>query len=431
MSKPQVKLKGELAALKHRRIVDAARDLFHAQGYNATSFDVLARKLGVTKPLIYGAFKSKGDVLYEICSTLFATVLEIVGEAKREEGSSGRKLRKLIVGLTLLMCRARQDMAIYLSEETMLRPHERSGIGRLRNTIHVMIVDLVTHGQATGEFRTADPRLAALAVTGMVTWVYNWYRPDGRLSPDEIAARLGLYGLLMVGSPEADHRVPGSRRDTSGVKPGITPHPAPGAGSRAIEASYDTRAGNPSRKLIVDAATNLFSRNGYERTTLDTLAKHIGIAKPLIYEFFDSKQQLLAEICQHSAELALDAIEQSYALQGSPTEILRGAVDRFLAIQIAQQPNITIFRRERHHLPPDVVLRMRELNSAFDQTLRTILAEGVAKGEFAIDDIGAAALAIAGVVGWTHSWFHARSSEQERAIRDGMADLALRIARPE
>ena len=112
MSKPHVKLKGELAALKHRRIVDAARDLFHAQGYNATSFDVLARKLGVTKPMLYGAFKSKGDLLYELCSTLFATALEIVREAKGAEGSAGRKLERLIVELTLLMCRARQDMAI-------------------------------------------------------------------------------------------------------------------------------------------------------------------------------------------------------------------------------------------------------------------------------------------------------------------------------
>lgn len=431
MSKPHVKLKGELAALKHRRIVDAARDLFHAQGYNATSFDVLARKLGVTKPMLYGAFKSKGDLLHELCSTLFATALEIVRDAKGAEGSAGRKLERLIVELTLLMCRARQDMAIYLSEETMLRPHERSEIGRLRNTIHAMIVDLIAHGHATREFRTADPRLAALAVTGMVTWVYNWYRPDGRLSPEAIAARLGRYGLLMVGSEEAGDPVPRSASDRSGMTSGVAPYPAPATGSGAIKASPEGRAENPSRKLIVDAATSLFSRNGYERTTLDALAKHIGIAKPLIYEFFDSKQQLLAEICQHSAELALDAIEQSYALQGDPTEMLRGAVDRFLSIQIAQQPNITIFRRERHHLPPDVVQRMRELNSAFDQILRTILAEGVAKGEFAIDDIGAAALAIAGVVGWTHSWFNARSPEQERAIRHGMADLALRIARPD
>src|SRR5437667_12367004 len=44
------------------------------------------------------------------------------------------------------------------------------------------------------------------------------------------------------------------------------------------------------REQILEAATEHFSRYGYEKTTVSDLAKAIGFSKAHIYKFFESKQ---------------------------------------------------------------------------------------------------------------------------------------------
>jgi AcrR family transcriptional regulator len=51
------------------------------------------------------------------------------------------------------------------------------------------------------------------------------------------------------------------------------------------------------RDQIVAAATEHFSRYGYEKTTVSDLAKAIGFSKAYIYKFFESKQAIGEMIC--------------------------------------------------------------------------------------------------------------------------------------
>ncbi|MNE55978.1 transcriptional regulator BetI [compost metagenome] len=71
------------------------------------------------------------------------------------------------------------------------------------------------------------------------------------------------------------------------------------------------------RDQIVAAATEHFSRYGYEKTTVSDLAKAIGFSKAYIYKFFESKQAIGEMICsnclrQIEAEIraAVDEVER-------------------------------------------------------------------------------------------------------------------------
>jgi AcrR family transcriptional regulator len=48
------------------RIVDAARSLFLAQGFDGTTIDAIAREAGVAAPTVYAAFRSKRGLVAEI-----------------------------------------------------------------------------------------------------------------------------------------------------------------------------------------------------------------------------------------------------------------------------------------------------------------------------------------------------------------------------
>ena len=57
---------------------------------------------------------------------------------------------------------------------------------------------LLTEGVAAGEFIVDDVQLASLAIGGIVSWSYVWYRPNGRLTAEQTADRIADLVLAMV-----------------------------------------------------------------------------------------------------------------------------------------------------------------------------------------------------------------------------------------
>lgn len=77
------------------------------------------------------------------------------------------------------------------------------------------------------------------------------------------------------------------------------------------------------REQIVLAATEHFSRYGYEKTTVSDLAKAIGFSKAYIYKFFESKQaigEMICSNCLHEIEADIRAAIDS---TNRPPEKLR------------------------------------------------------------------------------------------------------------
>ena len=56
------------------------------------------------------------------------------------------------------------------------------------------------------------------------------------------------------------------------------------------------------KTLIMDVALEHFAKEGYHNTTITHIAKHAGISKGLMYNYFESKEELLTEIINRSME---------------------------------------------------------------------------------------------------------------------------------
>lgn len=54
------------------------------------------------------------------------------------------------------------------------------------------------------------------------------------------------------------------------------------------------------RSLIMDTALEHFAKEGFHNTTINHIAQHAGISKGLMYNYFSSKDELLAEIIDRS-----------------------------------------------------------------------------------------------------------------------------------
>lgn len=197
-SPPPLGIRDEVAALKRERTIAAAVELFYERGYENTTLDAVAERLGVTKPFIYAHFASKGELLAEICSRGIASALRAMEGVLALDLSPTGMLAELGRRFVTAVLESQKHIAIFAREEKNLAPADFDRISNMRRDFDHKLSALLAEGVKAGEFQIADPRLAALAIGGMVSWAYVWYRPNGRLSLPELAEEMSQLLLAMA-----------------------------------------------------------------------------------------------------------------------------------------------------------------------------------------------------------------------------------------
>lgn len=87
------------------------------------------------------------------------------------------------------------------------------------------------------------------------------------------------------------------------------------------------RKGDQSRKKIIDAAEKLFAENGYAATSVQDILDALGMSKGGFYHYFDTKMELLTEVCARRAEESYSrGVENVRSMRGGPVEKLNAAV---------------------------------------------------------------------------------------------------------
>lgn len=198
-------IRDAVVALKRERIVTAAVELFYERGYESSTLEAVAERLGVTKPFIYSYFKSKTDLLAEICSRGIGSSLKVIQEVARGHEPPSQKLAVLSREFVFAVLQSQKHIAIFSREEKNLLPEDLKRINDMRRKFDAELTALLDEGVASGEFTIEDRRIAALAIGGMVSWAYVWFRPGGRLELAAVADRVKDLILTMVRCrPNAD-----------------------------------------------------------------------------------------------------------------------------------------------------------------------------------------------------------------------------------
>ena len=186
--------------LKRERIVAAAVTQFEQRGFSQASLDAVAEQMGVTKPFIYTQFRSKSELLGEICSRAIRIALEAIDEALQRYKAPRDQLEEFARLMMLGILRSGKHLAIYMREEKNLSPEDYELIRKLRREVDEKLVDILRRGVADGVFAVADPRLAALAIGGIATWVGVRLGQSTRYSAEEVAAGIVPLVLSMSGA---------------------------------------------------------------------------------------------------------------------------------------------------------------------------------------------------------------------------------------
>jgi AcrR family transcriptional regulator len=221
---------------RHREVLETAARLIREQGYEAASVQDIAAACGLTKAGLYYYIRSKEDLLLEIMSygmdifeeRVLLPVLAIADPVERLKECMERNIH-------LVTEERSKEVTIILHEHETLTGAARQQINaRKKRYVHFLEASF-EEAMREGRIRRVEPRVAAFSFLGMVLWIYKWFRLDGKIPADRLAAEmqdLFFGGLEIPPAPASRPRRPRRPRSAKAPKraqPATDSGGAPGA----------------------------------------------------------------------------------------------------------------------------------------------------------------------------------------------------------
>jgi len=179
-------------------------------------------------------------------------------------------------------------------------------------------------------------------------------------------------------------------------------------------------------EALLERAAELFAERGFDQTSLQDIASAMGLSRPALYHYIDSKDDLLKRLV---ADLTAAAVADDEQLRARtdlpPVEKLREFV-RVMALRVAQRPHrFRLLVIAEATLSPEVMqaharLKRMKLSLAIE-LVRDVAATGVMRAL----DPRIAALAILGMTNWLAWWYSPDGELSSETIADQFATMLI------
>ena len=185
---------------RRRTVVATAARLFAEQGYRQTSIEDLVHATGLQRGGLYHYIDGKEHLLRLIHDDLMEPLLADAAAILAAPAPPADQLRSLMRVWVEHVASHRDHMVVFNEERRLIESHpDWAEVRAAREAFREAVAGVLRRGLLRGEFASADPEIALLAILGIVNHMPQWLQPGGRLTPAEIADRcsdLVLSGLL-------------------------------------------------------------------------------------------------------------------------------------------------------------------------------------------------------------------------------------------
>lgn len=164
--------------------------------------------------------------------------------------------------------------------------------------------------------------------------------------------------------------------------------------------------GRVPREEILETASRLFYERGYGATSIRDIAEAVGISSSTMYHHFANKQDVLHAIVSRFMQDFVDAtvpVLRDKSL--SPTERVRRVIGLHIEISDDRRPELLVGNPIRYALDPAQREESITLQIAYHDAVRDTIAEGGKAGEFRVDDVSIAAMAVLDMLNGIREWF--------------------------
>ena len=167
------------------RVREAALRLFAQHGYAAVSMRQIAGEVGVQAGALYNYTPDKQSLLFDLMKGHMDQLLA-AWEARPETANPMAALEAF--ARFHIRFHSKRPEAVFISymELRNLSPENFAVVEALRGQYEDALQVILEAGVDQGVFDVAEPKVATMAVIGMLTGVNTWYSAAGRLSLERV-----------------------------------------------------------------------------------------------------------------------------------------------------------------------------------------------------------------------------------------------------
>ena len=168
---------------------EAAAELFHTHGYEATSLREVASTVGIQVGSLYNHISGKDQLLSIIMIEVLEDLLVAMDDATQDLDDPVQRLEAAIDCHIRFHAERRRDVFIGNSELRSLAPDDRKRVVALRKRYEEILRELVMAATSSAGGDIVDPKLQVFAIVAIGTHVSSWYLPGRGYSLDAIVDR--------------------------------------------------------------------------------------------------------------------------------------------------------------------------------------------------------------------------------------------------
>ncbi len=136
---------------------------------------------------------------------------------------------------------------------------------------------------------------------------------------------------------------------------------------------------------MIEAAVSLFIEKGFHKTTTREIASKAGFSIGTLYEYIESKEDVLYLVCDAIHQELEDRIQQAIQEEEQGIDSLQAAIQHFFQVMNDMQDRVLLIYQEAKSLPQDTLSYV--LNKEVDITniFEQVLQKGIDDGSIQLD----------------------------------------------
>jgi AcrR family transcriptional regulator len=167
-------------------LLDVAVAVFNERGYDATSMEEIAGRLGITKSAIYHHVPGKGELLRLALDRALGSLFAVLDEPEAQSGPAISRLEHVVRASVRVLGEELPFVTLLLRVRGN-SPVEQAALQRRRDFDRI-VTALVRAAEQEGDVRPdVDPAVTSRLLSGTVNSLVEWYRPDRGLDAAALA----------------------------------------------------------------------------------------------------------------------------------------------------------------------------------------------------------------------------------------------------
>lgn len=185
------------------------------------------------------------------------------------------------------------------------------------------------------------------------------------------------------------------------------------------------------RHQIIESAAALFDARGYASTSMEDVALSVSVAKPTLYHYFRSKEEILQSIHEEFIQLLIDKYLSRVSSGLEPGELILGAMKDIFSLMVTHRGYVRVFFEHHRELPAEARRYIAAQRDSYEALVESAVAAGKARGIFAPDaDTKLVTLALFGMCNWAYQWFDVNGRYTAEQIAETYWRLLLKGIQP-